>query len=102
MTYTITLSLSEKVFFFVNNKLVSCLSIRNKQKAAKPSSTVSHAEIEKLYDTEQVVVFIASAGEKCVQHDSQGRSEEVHQLSGCCWKWQRSCRFDSHSFSCGV
>lgn len=33
-------------------------------------------------------------GEECFQHDGQGGQEEVHQLSGCRGKRQRSRRFD--------
>lgn len=41
-----------------------------------------------------VFVFCA-AGEDCVQHDGQGRQEEVHQLPGRRGKRQRSRRFDT-------
>lgn len=37
-------------------------------------------------------------GEERVQHDGQGGQEKVHQLFGCCRKWQRSGRFDPFFF----
>lgn len=44
------------------------------------------------------IVFVYDCcfvGEECVQHDSQRRQKEVHQLLGRSGKWQRSRRFES-------